>query len=202
MKKISLCLMLLWTNVALSDVVSDALQLKLNAIRTMSALFDQVVKAKEHQVSHSSGTMALARPGRFRWQTQSPMAQLVVADGERLWVYDVELEQVTLKQQDKGLGGTAALFLTNDGDTVTRDFDVTAYKEGQKDGYDLHSKSSKANFQRVKLLFAGHLLSGIELFDQLGQHTVVRLSHVKNNPMLASNLFKFKTPKGVDVVNQ
>ena len=130
------------------------------------------------------------------------MAQLVIADGQHLWIYDVDLEQVTVKKQDKGLGGTAALFLTNYGDTVTRDFDVSTHKEGQTAAFDLRSKSNKANFQRVILLFTDDMLSGIELFDQLGQHTVVHLSHIKNNPTLAAALFKFKTPKGVDVVDQ
>ncbi len=202
MKNILLGLFVFWVNVAFSDGVSEALQAKLNAIHTMSASFTQSVTAQRHQVSKSSGTMALSRPGRFRWQTVSPMAQLVIADGQKIWIYDVDLEQVTVKKQDKGLGGTAALFLTNDGDTVTRDFEVTGHQEGHQEIYDLHSKSSKANFQRVKLLFTDASLSGIELFDELGQHTVVRLSHIKNNPTLASLLFKFKTPKGVDVVKQ
>ena len=160
------------------------------------------MNAKKHEVSRSSGTMALSRPGHFRWQTKRPMEQLVIADGQHLWVYDAELEQVTIKKQEKGLGGTAALFLSGYGDTVTRDFDVTTYKEDKKVYFDLHSKSSKANFQRVKLVFVGEVLSGIELFDQLGQHTNVDLTHIKHNPTLAPALFTFKAPKGVDVVQQ
>ena len=202
MKKIALFLLLLWAENACCDAVSEALQAKLNAIRTMSASFIQVVNAKKHEVSRSSGTMALSRPGRFRWQTKRPMEQLVIADGQHMWVYDVELEQVTVKKQEKGLGGTAALFLSGYDNTVTRDFDVTTYKKDNKDYFDLHSKSSKANFQRVKLVFVGEVLSGIELFDQLGQHTKVDLTHIKNNPTLAPALFQFKPPKGVDVVQQ
>ena len=202
MKKIALLVILLWTQSVYSDAVSESLQSKLNAIKTMSASFSQVVKAKKREVSHSSGTMALSRPGRFRWQTIKPMEQLVIADGQHLCVYDVVLEQVTQKKQEKGLGGTAALFLSGYGDTVTRDFDVTTFKDANIMTFDLYSKSSKANFQRVKLKFVGDALSGIELFDQLGQHTVVSLSHVKNNPRLSPALFTFKTPKGVDVVTE
>ncbi len=202
MKKTMLFLLLMWAGSAFSDAVSETLQTKLNAIRTMSASFSQVVNAKKREVSHSSGTMALSRPGRFRWQTKSPMEQLVVADGKHLWVYDVDLEQVTEKKQEKGLGGTAGLFLSGYDDTVTRDFDVTSYTKENKVYFDLHSKSSKANFQRMKLVFVGDALHGIELFDQLGQHTVVALTNIKNNPTLSSGLFRFKTPKGVDVVVQ
>ncbi len=202
MKKVVWFLLILWADHVCSDSISDNLQARLNAIRTMSASFGQVVSAKQHEVSRSSGTMALSRPGHFRWQTKSPMEQLVIADGQKLWVYDVDLEQVTVKKQEKGFGGTAALFLSGYDDTVTRDFDVTTYKEGNKEYFDLHAKSNKANFQRMKLAFEGSMLTGIELFDQLGQHTDVTLSKIKNNPTLAPDLFKFKTPKGVDVVKQ
>ncbi|KTD24750.1 outer membrane lipoprotein carrier protein [Legionella lansingensis] len=198
---IFLLLLIVGTN-AFSDSVGDVLQTKLNGIRSLSANFSQVVKAKKRELSRSSGTMALERPGRFRWQTKDPMEQLVVADGEQLWVYDVDLEQVTVKKQEKGVGGTAALFLSGYDDTVTRDFDVTATTKGKTQIYDLHSKSPKANFQRVKLIFAGDILTGIEMYDQLGQHTIVNLKNVKTNPKLASTLFKFKPPKGTDVVKQ
>ena len=202
MKKFGLLLLLLWTANAQCDAVSDSLQGKLNAIRTMSASFGQVVNAKKHEVSRSSGTMALFRPGHFRWQTIRPMEQLVIADGTHLWIYDHDLEQVTIKKQEKGLGGTAALFLSGYNDTVTRDFDVTTYQKDNKEYFDLHAKSNKANFLRMILVFLGSELRGIELFDQLGQHTIVTLSNIKNNPTLSPSLFKFKTPKGVDVVEQ
>ncbi|ETO92733.1 outer membrane lipoprotein chaperone LolA [Legionella oakridgensis] len=202
MKKLTLFVLLFCMQKAFCNAASDVLQEKLNSIRTMSADFSQVIKAKKRQVSNSSGTMALERPGRFRWQTKSPMPQLVVADGERLWIYDVDLEQVTVKKQEKGIGGTAALFLSGYDDTVARDFEVTEHKKGNNDYFDLHAKSNKANFQQVKLAFEGNTLRGIELFDQLGQHTTVHLNRIKINQKLASNLFKFKVPKGVDVVKQ
>jgi outer membrane lipoprotein carrier protein len=202
MKKTVLFLSFLWAFNGFADATSEVLQAKLNAIRTMSASFNQVVNAKKREISRSSGTMALLRPGHFRWQTKKPMEQLVVADGNHLWIYDVDLEQVTVRKQEKGIGGTAALFLSGYDDTVARDFDVTRQQEGNKDYFDLHAKSSKANFQQVKLIFTGNELRGLELFDQLGQRTVVTLSNIKNNPKLASTLFEFKPPKGVDVVRQ
>lgn len=202
MKKFVLCFLLLSTTPAFCDAVSETLQARLNAMHTMSATFDQVVNAKKREVSHSSGMMALARPGQFRWQTEKPLAQWVIADGHDFWVYDIDLEQVTVKRQDKSLGGTAALFLSGYNNSVTRDYDVTVKKSGDIDCFDLHAKSAKENFQRMKLSFDGDALIGIELFDQLGQHTNVHLSNIKTNPTLSSTLFKFKIPKGVDVVEQ
>lgn len=202
MKKLVLLLSLVFAGNAYCESVGDVLQTKLNAIRSMTANFSQVIKAKEKEISRSSGTMALERPGRFRWQTKNPMEQLVVADGKELWVYDVDLEQVTVKKQEKSLGGTAALFLSGYDDTVTRDFDVTATTAGGKQVYDLRSKSNKANFQRVKLIFNHDELIAMEMFDQLGQHTVVNLKNVKTNPKIAASLFQFKPPKGTDIVKQ
>lgn len=194
--------LLCFCSAAFSDNAGSLVQNKLNAIRSMTASFDQVVKAKQRKVSSSSGTMALLRPGRFRWQTKEPMEQLVIADGKKMWVYDAALEQVTVKTQDKGLGGTAALFLSGYSDTVTRDFDVTQKNKGELIVFDLKSKSSKANFQRIKLMFSKEVLTGLELHDQLGQITSVTLHNIKSNPKLAESLFKFKPPKGVDVVQQ
>lgn len=202
MKRIILFILLFHGAQVHCDAVSDALQTRLNAIRTMSATFHQVVSAKQREISSSTGTMALSRPGHFRWQTLKPMAQTVIADGQHLWVYDVDLEQVTVKKQDKGLGGTAALFLSGYNDSVTKDFDVTVKRHGNSDCFDLNAKSSKANFQRVKLTFKGTALSHIELFDQLGQYTDVSLGKIKTNPTLSPTLFQFKMPKGVDVVEQ
>jgi outer membrane lipoprotein carrier protein len=202
MKKIILSLLLVFSGSVWSQTSAELLQTKLNAIRSMTADFKQVVKAKQREVSRSSGTMALERPGRFRWQTKQPMEQLVVADGKKMWVYDVDLEQVTVKKQEKGLGGTAALFLSGYDDTVTRDFDVTQKNEGKTIIFDLKSKSAKANFQRIKLIFTADNLTGLELHDQLGQTTTVKLNQIKSNPKLAAKLFQFKPPKGVDIVKQ
>lgn len=202
MKKYLALLLATLVSNGFAQTTAEELQAKLNAIRTMSASFNQTVQAGKRQVSESSGTMALSRPGKFRWQTKDPMEQLVIADSNNLWVYDVDLEQVTVKTQEKGLGGTPGLFLSGYNDTVTRDFEVNKEASGKADIFDLHARSKKENFQRVKLIFKGEQLSAIEFYDQLGQHTVVKLSNIKNNPSLAASLFQFKPPKGVDVVKQ
>lgn len=202
MKKMLWLTVLICSSSLIAATPSELLQAKLNALRTMSADFTQVVKAQRREVSHSSGSMALSRPGRFRWKTNAPMEQLVVADGKQLWIYDVDLEQVSVKKQDKSVGGTAGLFLSGYNDTVARDFDVHMSEKGNKMSFDLNAKSNKANFQRVKLVFEGSALRGIALYDQLGQLTDVTLNQVQVNPKLVASLFQFKAPRGVDVVQQ
>lgn len=202
MKKIALLLLLCCSNYALSQTPGEVLQNKLNAISTMTANFSQTVKAKKKAVARSSGTMALQRPGRFRWKTTEPLEQLIVADGQKMWIYDVDLEQVSVKKQQKGLGGTAALFLSGYDNQVTNDFEVSQKEEGKLTVFDLKAKAHKENFQRIKLLFTKEQLTGLELYDQLGQVTFVTLSQIKTNNQLASKLFQFNPPKGVDVVKQ
>lgn len=202
MKRIVLFILGCYSSYALSQTPGEVLQNKLNAISTMTASFSQTVKAKKREVSHSSGNMALQRPGRFRWKTIDPMEQLIVADGQKMWIYDIELEQVTVKKQEKGLGGTAALFLSGYDNQVTKDFDVTEKDDGKLMVFDLQAKAAKENFQRIKMLFNKEQLVGLELYDQLGQITYVKMSQIKMNGKLAENLFQFKPPKGVDVVKQ
>lgn len=194
---LSLTCTLVWAKTPAED-----LQERLNAMQTLQASFKQVVKARQKLISQSSGSMALQRPGRFRWETQSPMAQLIVADGKKMWIYDVDLEQVSVKKQGKGIGGTAALFLSGYDDTVSKNFDVTSSEEGKNQHFYLKSKSNKDSFQRVELVFAGNNLQSLKLFDQLGQITDVKLNNIKSNPALSGKLFAFKPPKGVDVVQQ
>lgn len=199
MKKYLLLALCLVSGSAFCLSASETLQNKLNAIKTMSANFTEKVVAGKRVVSESSGKMALSRPGRFRWETLDPLEQVVVADSEQLWVYDVDLEQVTVKKQDKGVGGTPALFLSGSNNNIDRDFSVVMQSN---DVFKLKAKNPKENFQRVTLTFKGAEMSQIEFFDQLGQHTTVNLRNVKNNPSLAAKLFQFKPPKGVDVVRQ
>lgn len=202
MKKYMAVLLMLVMSTSYAETAADILQKKLNGIKTMKASFRQVVKAKQRVLSRSKGSMALARPGRFRWDTKDPMAQLVVADGKKMWVYDVDLEQVTVKKQEKSLGGTAALFLSGYDDTVARDYEVKQISQGNAEGFDMKAREHKAGFQRVKMFFKGDELRGLELYDQLGQVTKVDLNQVKINPKLSESLFQFKPPKGVDVVRQ
>lgn len=204
-----LCIALLFvstcvtSNVSWADeAVSRLLQAKLSRIQTMQASFKQTVRAKQRVLSNSSGSMALSRPGKFRWDTHSPMKQHVIADGQRIWVYDVDLEQVSVKPQNDSLGETAGLFLSGYNDKAAKSFEVSLKQSESEERFDLSATSDKAGVQRVILIFSGELLRGMELFDQLGQRTTVSLFNVKLNSSLPSSTFSFHPPKGVDVVTQ
>lgn len=200
----SMCmsLFLFFNTEVYAETNESDLQTKLTSIRTLHAHFKQDIQAKKRRVGTSSGTMALSRPGLFRWQTNQPSAQLVVADGRHIWIYDKELEQVSVKKQTSSLGGTAALFLSEDPAAVTRDFEVSKIADEPETIFSLKARSVKANFEKVQLVFNKQALHTITLYDQLGQRTTITLSQVQTNQKLASKLFHFTVPKGVDVVQQ
>lgn len=177
-----------------------SLQKKLEQMQGVQADFKQEVRANRRQISTSSGNFALSRPGRFRWSTDAPLSQLIVADGKKIWIYDIELEQVTVKPQTKELGGMAALFLSADEKRLAKDFKVEMLSQGANESFLLTAKSKKESFKKVKLIYQASLLTAIELWDQLAQHTVIHLSKIALNPHFASHFFEFIPPKGVDLI--
>lgn len=195
---------LLWilSSAVFAETPEILIQNKLLKMQTMHAHFTQTVRAKKRLITQSSGEMVLAKPNRFRWQTDHPMAQTVIADGKTVWIYDVELEQVTVSKQTKKLGIAGALFLSADITTIQSDFVVYAKQDQTTEIFDLKAKSSKSTFERVRLTFKKDVLTEIALDDQLGQHTLIHLSHVVMNHPESAHLFQFRIPAGVDVVHQ
>jgi outer membrane lipoprotein carrier protein len=173
----------------------------LDTLGTMSAHFSQtLIDPGGKTVEVSEGTLQLKRPGRFRWDYASPHEQLVVSDGERLWLYDPGLEQVTVKPLDTTLGSTPAMLLggtgkLSDGYEVVRD-----YEEDGLAWVELTPRGKQGDFGSVRLAFAGDELRRMELEDTLDQVTRIEFSDVQHDPPLADDLFVFVVPPGTDVV--
>ena len=190
---------------AVSIYAGDPLTLvqkKLSEIHTLDAAFTQTVVTKHGLISRTTGTLALSRPGRFRWQTHQPTQQIVVADGQRVWIYDKDLEQVAVRKQTQTLGAAGALFLSQSTQAIAHDFTVTYAQNDDTETFVLKAKSSNANFERVMLVFHNQRLQTIALDDQLGQHTNVKLKQVRVNHSEPGSLFTLKVPAGVDVIRQ
>ncbi|MDF1827419.1 MAG: outer membrane lipoprotein chaperone LolA [Legionellaceae bacterium] len=198
---LGLCYFLMLQN-AYADEISDILWGKLSHIRAMKASFSQQIYAKQRVLTQSSGHMAFVRPRQFRWETTQPMEQLLIADGKKIWMYDVDLEQVTVKPQTESMGAAAGLFLSEKKANLTSDFLVNSEHDGQQDVFILKARGKQANIQRMVLRFAGDVLDSMDLYDQLGQRTAVRFNQAKINVVLPGHLFQFTPPAGVDVVQQ
>ncbi|MGH8126788.1 MAG: outer membrane lipoprotein chaperone LolA [Gammaproteobacteria bacterium] len=172
--------------------------------RTLSAHFSETVQnANAATVKQSSGTLAISKPGRFRWNYEKPYKQLIVADGEKLWLYDPGLEQVTVRPETRALAAGPAALLAGTS-KVEDQFKVT--DAGTHDG--LHwvslaplNAESDYTAMRVGLDSSGQLKE-LQLDSKLGQTTRIVFSDLKRNTKLDADLFKFTPPKGADVVHQ
>jgi outer membrane lipoprotein carrier protein len=169
--------------------------------RSLEARFTQVlVEADSGREQVSEGKFYLQRPKRFRWDYASPAPQLVVADGENLWLYDPDLEQATVRTLDDGLSSTPAMLLSGEGRLEDSFRTGPAYREDGYDWIELAPLSEAADFAAVRVGFADGRLASMELMDALGQTTVIRFSEVVVNPALDPALFQFTPPAGADVI--
>lgn len=172
-------------------------------VHTFEAHFEQVVIDTEGNIlDQSEGQFQLQRPGKFRWDYQTPYPQQIVADGDKIWFYDVDLEQVTVKAQKETLAETPATLLS--GDVVPAD-KYHVQNLPSDDGLtwvELSPKDSDSNFQAVTLAFDGDALRQMIMRDSFDQRTRLTFSQVRENPKFDSTTFNFSPPAGVDVVGE
>jgi len=153
------------------------------------------------KTQESSGTLYFSRPGKFRWVYEKPYAQLLVGDGKRLWIYDEDLDQVTVRKLDLAIGDSPAALLAGENDIEKR---FLLKDADSKDGLEWVSatpKSKEGSFELVRLGFKGDTLQAMELKDNFGQTTLLRFSKLERNPPLGGSLFRFTPPKGADVIS-
>ncbi|MDP2170823.1 MAG: outer membrane lipoprotein chaperone LolA [Rhodocyclaceae bacterium] len=179
-------------------------QLKAFWANTQSAqgTFAQSVATKSgRKPQNSTGQFAFARPGKLRWTYEKPYALLLVADGEKLWSYDADLNQVTISKMDKALGASPAALLT--GESLDKHFVLT--EAGAADGLeivDATPKASDGTFARVRIGLRDNLPRLMEVRDNFGQITTLLFPEFEPNPRLSKDTFRFVTPKGADVVGE
>jgi outer membrane lipoprotein carrier protein len=183
---------------------ADAVQ-RLNtffqATTTMRAQFHQTVLDNQNRkVQEVTGAMQLSRPGKFRWDYNKPYVQVIVGDGQKVWLFDPELNQVTVRSLDKVLGSSPAAILAGNKD-IDKTFtiqDVGA--QNDLEWAEVIPKDKDGGFERVLLGFRGEQLAEMELHDNFGQTTVIEFSKLERNPKLNPQTFKFTPPKNADVV--
>ena len=180
-----------------------ALERFLAAADTLSADFRQVSVAPDGEAGPvSSGRFYVSRPGRFRWEYVEPGEQIVVSDGIRLWMYDADLEQVTVRSVDDGLEGTPAMLLSGRGrlaDSFAFGADEAA---GGYDWIELLPRSERPEFRLLRVGLADGVIGAMEVVDSLDQITRIEFTDVVLGGDLAPELFRFEPPPGVDVIGQ
>lgn len=184
-----------------ADAAAERVDRYLARIETLRAEFRQEIVDSTGSVRDAaSGTLAVAKPGRFRWDYRSPGEQLLVSDGATLWLYDVDLEQVTVRRAGETLSATPASLLSGTG-KASEAFDIR--DAGIADGVewvDLTPRLQDTDFRLIRLGFLQGAPARMELVDRLGQTTRIHFTSVEVNPALPPALFAFEIPAGVDVL--
>ena len=180
----------------------DRLRAFVKDTQTARTQFTQTVIGRDGRPSASAaGEFLLERPGKFRWTVTRPYKQLIVGDGERLWVYDSELSQVTVKKLEGSLGSSPAALLAGSNEIETfYNLDAKGTKGGL-DWLEAFPKTDDTMFSKVRMGFKGNSLEVMELYDHLGQVTEIRFNRIERNPKLPADSFSFTPPKGADVLD-
>jgi len=174
----------------------------LGALKTLAADFVQVVRDNKGQITNrATGTLTISRPDRFRWDYREPYLQTIVADGRKLWLYDADLEQVTVRPLEQGLGSTPAMLLSGSGKASDAFAAGPVEQRGDWTWCALQPRQRGSDFERVSLAFTarGELVA-MELVDKLGQATEIEFSNVRRNGKVDEAAFRFVPPKGADVI--
>lgn len=194
-----LLLALLLCGLALAATGPERLQDYLRGLRSLVSDFRQItLNADGDRMMESRGTFYLKRPGKFRWEYQRPVKQVIVADGKRVWLHDLELDQVSHQSQAKALSGTPARLLATEG-PVGRHFKVTPWDAGDgREWVELRPKAEDTQVVRIRIGFVGKRLDTLVMEDSFGQLTRFTFTGTKRNPRLDEDLFRFDASAVVD----
>lgn len=194
--------------VALSTMVAQAddvqtLKSFFQSTTAMRARFQQtVVDSLGRKVQEVTGTMQLQRPGKFRWDYNKPYVQQIVGDGQKVWLYDPELNQVTVRSLDKVVGSSPAALLAGSKD-VDKTFNLkNVGQQGDMSWVEVTPKEPDSGFEKMMLGFKGTMLREMEMHDSFGQITVIEFSGQEINPKLNDKNFRFAPPAGADVLSE
>lgn len=178
------------------------LQQQLSETKTLQANFNQQVLSKNNKTQTSQGQVSLARPGKFRWIYSKPYPQDIISDGKQVWLYDVDLAQVTIKPVGKALDASPAAVLAGNNKIDTS---FNTQELPNKDGLywvELTPKQKESSFARIRIGFNDAAISRMELDDQFGQTTQIQFSQVIRNKPIEDKLFTFTPPAGTDVIRE
>ena len=203
MKKIIAALLLLLPLCAHAGAI-ERLKTFIAGTHSAQADFTQVVVDQNgKRVQSAAGVMQFQRPGKFRWTYQKPYAQIIVGDGVKFWLYDEDLNQVTVKKLDAALGSSPAALLSGNNE-IERGFNLK--EDGSRDGLEwlqANAKAQDTSFDKIRMGFnAQSELVAMELNDMFGHKTVLRFSNMQHNPKFSAQQFHFTPPQGADVLGE
>jgi outer membrane lipoprotein carrier protein len=202
MKKLMAAALIACASLAAKADAVDTLKEFVRDVKTGRAQFTQTVTSPDgKKTKTTSGSFEFSRPNRFRFAYAKPFEQTIVGDGDKVWIYDADLNQVSSRKLGQALGATPAALLAGGG--LERDFDLSPLPA--KDGLDWAEARPKAKdgaFQSVRVGFQGGTLAALEIVDSFGQRSLLRFSAFAPNVAIPPETFRFTVPPGADVIEQ
>jgi chaperone LolA len=203
-KKILILFLLFCFPFAVHASATEKLKIFIANTHSAQANFTQELLDKNgKRLQSASGTLQFVRPGKFRWVYQKPYAQIIVGDGKKFWLYDIDLNQVTVKKLDAALGNSPAALLSGSNE-MERGFTLQNRGEkGNLDWLEATPKGTDASFTKILMAFNSQAeLVSMELHDAYGHRTLLQFSALKRNPTLSADNFRFVPPAGADVLSE
>lgn len=185
------------------QAAADKLSELLSRTETLSGRFSQLtLDSTGTQLQEATGQMALQRPGLLRWHTDPPLEQLLVSNGEKVWLYDPDLLQVTVQKMDQRLTHTPALLLSGDVSKISENFTITYQEGGPVVDFILIPTAKDTLFDTLRLSFRNGVINDMQLLDAVGQRTNILFMGVTINEQIDASEFVFEAPAGVDVIEE
>ncbi|EPC02519.1 hypothetical protein L861_09250 [Litchfieldella anticariensis FP35 = DSM 16096] len=189
--------------VAIADQGAERLTRLLEPLQTYAADFEQqILDSSGQRLQEAHGQMWLSRPGKFRWEVDEPYRQVVVSNGEEVFLHDPDLEQVTVQPLDTRVTHTPALLLSGSASELTESYDVGRQQQGAAETFTLTPRDPDTLFEELKMTFYSERLGMLQMTDSTGQRTAIRFDDVQYNPSLDDSRFTFEIPDGADVIRE
>ena len=171
-------------------------------LNTWQADFVQTLNNKDAgTTTKSEGTLWLLKPNHFRLEYTKPYKQVYVADGKKLWFYDEDLEQISVKPQGDSLDQTPAMILSQP-QRLSKAYTITSRVQGTQTRYILKPKSAESGFERIEIVFENDHLIEMQMFDHFAQRTTLMFKNIQANKHIPKRRFRFTPPPGVDVIGE
>jgi len=179
----------------------EKLKQELSRFDQFSANFEQISRDGQGQVlQKQTGSLTVAKPNKFYWESEEPFAQLLVSNGTTLWVYDEDLEQVTVQALDKRMSSTPVLILGGEASEIAKHYDVYASESDSELQFALIPKQSGNLFSRLELEFNDGQIKQLVIKDEVGQITSVVFTNVDKQVQVPASMFEFDVPEGTDII--
>lgn len=199
-----LCVLLTCLSNSVSATAIDNLKLFIQQTQTVQAHFSQALADRNTRIiQRSSGIMQFERPDKFRWIYKTPYEQSIIGDGEKVWFYDHDLNQVTVRQFNIAIGSSPAALLAGSG-TIEENFElVNLGKQEDIEWLEATPKNKDSTFEFIQMGFSQQgELQFMALRDNFGQTTYLTFSELNKNPKLPDDVFRFVPPEGVDIISE